>query len=781
MSSNPDIQPTDDARTEWAVSGHIRNKIQEHRRAQDLEAEAHVRQLISLADSALAGESAVLPERVLQELHYCLRLDAQLSDVLNPGGDVLSQAAKLQFVKHARTRAEGEHPPCMQEYQTAVEVAKSLGYFNSYRDKTRYAPVRLKPIKSSEVEDLDGVIPFGKRRIGAGDSVEIEQRAVNIDHSSSEHFLVIALPRKGKDSTACRIMGNLQEQHNYKCFSLYDDGRNETNMWGIPADEPEIEEILKRDFNQEPKAYPTRVYVPATGDLPEELPQNFEPFTIGIGDLTPKLVMRLASVSAGNADTERRLGIAIRDTIQEEGTVEALIQRIHDYAEETEAAITVTELLDDAERDEQNVESEEISYVMDEDKYLREIAKSLTMLAGDGLIGDLHQDTNLDLLKEFKAPERVAVLNCNYLEPHNQYLKYVLINVWLSMIMELRDDDELRIPRAVVELRELKNLAPSTLTRVRYSKIIKSLSQTIYQVATQGGSRRVLMVGSTQKLNDVLKAVRQMMPNKIILQVSEEEVQTLDNSLQFSPREEEQLKSFKPGWGMLVYDGNKSYPVQFCPARNGLGLGDDIWKDRYGRAMGARVQEYDPLPEEADCWIDMEGRQRDPEEILPGSWYLLPEDLQTADGGERTVQETLEERREYPLPQELHLQENNHSNTQREITLTKADDAEVREWQKLQEKYEIPPVLTEWVRKSHAKRERFVQVLRAIEGHELSTQKDVGDMVGIAGATVGGYVSKDTELRACVTGTSRGEQLELTPVGVQALKIPWEEINVSSD
>lgn len=783
-----EIQPADNAPTELAVTGKIREQIKDHRRQQDLEAESHVRRLISLADDALSGEAEVLPERVLMELHYALRLDERLPQVLSPQSSELEQTHKIRFFKHARTRAQEEHPPVMQEYVTAVAVAKALGYMDSYQDPTRYAPVRLSPIRSSEVDSLEEVRPFARRRIGSGDSVETEKRAVNIDHSSCEHFLVIALPRKGKDSTACRIIGNLTEQHNYKAFSLYDDGRHETNMWGIPADEPQMQQILEKDFGQSPKAYPSKVFVPATGNLPDELPANFEPFTIGLDDLTPELVMRLASVSAGNADTERRLGIAIRDTVEQEGTIDALIQRIHDYAEEAEAQISVTELLDDEEREERGASTETVSYTMEKDKYLQEIAKSLTMLAGDGLIGDVGAETNLDLVNEFKHPDRVAVLNCNYLEPHNQYLKYVLINVWLSMIFELRDRDDLRIPRAVVELRELKNLAPSTLTRARYNKIIKSLSQTIYKIATQGGSRRMMMVGSTQKLNDVLKAVRQMMPNKIILQVGEEEVQTLDNSLKFDYSEEEQLKNFRPGWGMVVYDGSKQYPVQLCPARNGLGLGDLNWKDRYGRAMGARVPALgDALPEEADCWIDMQGQLRDPEEIEPGSWYLLPEDLQAVGSGgvvhadapvpEEYVQEALEQRREYPLPVELHLEESDYADTQREITLTKAEDAEHQEWQKIQEEYEIPPVLSSWRDVTKQKRERMLQVLREIETGDYTKQSDVGEAVGISGSAVGTYVSNNTQLGACVSGTTRGEQLELTPTGVKALKIPWKEID----
>lgn len=774
-----EIQPEDDATPELAVSGHIRNKIQEHRRAQDLEAEAHVRQLISLADSAIAGTAEVVPERVLMELHYALRLDERISQVLHPATEELPPKHKVAFLQHARTRKRGVHPPVLQEFQTAVAVAQALDYFQSYRDRTRYAPVRFAPIQGSAVSSAEEVTPIARRRVGAADTAELEHRAVNIDHSSCEHFLCIALPRKGKDSTACRIIGNLVDEHRYKAFSIFDDGRHETNMWGIPADEPQIRQILEKDFAQEPQAYPTKIYVPATEGVPDELPANFERFTVGLESLTPELLMQLASVTAKSADTQRRLGIAIRDTLEQEGTVEALIQRIHDYSEETEAQITVTEVLDDEQREERKTSQETVSYVMSEDKVLREIAKSLTMLAGDGLLGDLHQETNLDMVSEFQEQQRVAVLNCNYLEPHNRYLKYVLSNVWLNLIFNLRDDDELRLPRAVVELRELKDIAPSVKSRAEFTQIVSALTSTLHKVATRGGSRRMLMVGSTQKLNGVNKAIRQNMPNKILLQCGEEEVQLLDKSLHFTDEQERQLRTFRQGWGMLIHEGQPHYPLQFCPALNGMGLGDLNWKDRYGRAMGARVPALSPLPEDAERWYDMSGEEHPPEELEEGEWYLLPEDLRTEEGEVLSVQEALERRREYELPQEIPMRDTGGNQTQRTITLMRADDAKERDRQEALREHNIPPALMEWLRCSERKRENMMECLRAIDTEWVSTSKDAAQHAGVAPSTFSNYCSRQADLGACVEGTGRNETIRLTSLGVRALEIPWSEIEVS--
>jgi len=61
-----------------------------------------------------------------------------------------------------------------------------------------------------------------------------------------------------------------------------------------------------------------------------------------------------------------------------------------------------------------------------------------------------------------------------------------------------------------------------------------------------------MMMGSTQKMNDIYKPIRTNMPIKILLQLGEEEIKTLDKSYGFSHAQEDQLKKFSPGQGMLM-------------------------------------------------------------------------------------------------------------------------------------------------------------------------------------------------------------------------------------
>ncbi|MFD1572210.1 hypothetical protein [Halorubrum laminariae] len=173
------------------------------------------------------------------------------------------------------------------------------------------------------------------------------------------------------------------------------------------------------------------------------------------------------------------------------------------------------------------------------------------------LIAGPDAETNLDIGEVFRDQERVAVLNCNFLKPRNEALKYLVLNLWLRLIFRKRDKNS-RLPRAPLEIRELKDIAPSVIGNAKYKTEVKALQTTIYEIATRGGSRRMMMIGSTQKLNDVYKPVRTNMPIKILLQLGEDEIMTLDRPCNFSPRQKGQLASFRVGWGMLINDGKST-------------------------------------------------------------------------------------------------------------------------------------------------------------------------------------------------------------------------------
>jgi len=96
------------------------------------------------------------------------------------------------------------------------------------------------------------------------------------------------------------------------------------------------------------------------------------------------------------------------------------------------------------------------------------------------------RETNLDIDAEFRAQDRVAVLNCNFLADRNDALKFSILNLWLRLIFRKRDENP-RLPRALLEIRELKDIAPSVIGNTQYKEEVKALQSTIYDIATRGG------------------------------------------------------------------------------------------------------------------------------------------------------------------------------------------------------------------------------------------------------------------------------------------------------
>jgi len=112
------------------------------------------------------------------------------------------------------------------------------------------------------------------------------------------------------------------------------------------------------------------------------------------------------------------------------------------------------------------------------------------MLAGEGLIAGPNAETNLDMDAVFRDQERVAVLNCNFLKPRNESLKYIVLNMWLRLIFRKRDENS-RLPGAPRNPRA-KDIAPSVIGNAQYKQEVKALQATVYEIATRGGSRRIM-------------------------------------------------------------------------------------------------------------------------------------------------------------------------------------------------------------------------------------------------------------------------------------------------
>jgi len=402
----------------------------------------------------------------------------------------------------------------------------------------------------------------------------------------------------------------------------------------------------------------------------------------------------------------------------------------------------------------------------------------------------------------FRDQERVAVLNCNFLKPRNESLKYIVLNMWLRLIFRKRDENS-RLPRALLEIRELKDIAPSVIGNAQYKQEVKALQATVYEIATRGGSRRIMMLGSTQKLNDVYKAVRTNMPLKILLQLGEEEVMTLDKAYNFSPRQKEQLTSFNVGWGMLVKDGGEHWPINWRGARCGLGLGDEHWRDRYAVAWGAHVfkgrgsgwisehkdkeayvntrtgyvkpidPDADDLPDDGEWHV-----------FLDEIWSTVPVSMSREQFDQQTqlptqfCEATVDYRREHDIPSNLSLTRNRDT-ASRELSLENKDEKMDEEKRRVLDENNVPKPLESWIGKAKkGMRSNMLQVLDAVmraDPEEVRTLDGIAEVSGVPKGTIGRWRSERHDFATCLE--RRGESWEITKVGHRALDINWTKLD----
>ncbi|WP_436348946.1 hypothetical protein [Natronorubrum sp. FCH18a] len=778
MSSEHSLhQPSDDTETRIAVRNKLSDRIEQRRRKETLNTEAYVRELIRDVESAIVGDAEAdhRTEGLLEELHLYLWHDPNRPT--GTGGGSVDSVVLYRFNQIHRRFKNGQDIDAPTWFETLVAVAKGLGYVEAFSDLTQYAPVRLETLnEQGRQSNVETATPIGRRRIGADDAADLEDRAVEITHSSCDHILAVALPRSGKDSTITSIGMNLWSEHNYSYFSILDDGRMETPMLSIPNDEDAIQDNLER-MGQEPEAFDAEIMVPAMDGIPSKLPANFRPFTIGIDDLTPHLILRLAGITKSDANTEQRIKQALDKTLERTSEVTELVSRLQVYAKEMDATIEWVEKGDDS------VESKSVQYHMEAEDALNKAAQRLAHLAGEGLVASPRAETNIDMESVIANQEQASVLCCNFLTQGQEALKYTIMDLWLRLIYQARDGD-MRLPRVCLEIRELKNIAPSKLADVRYKETIKTLRQTIFFLSTQGGSRRILMLGSTQKLNDVYKPVRSNMATKILLRLGEEEIETLDRSYNFSHEQMNQLSEFDIGQGMVLAAGEAYWPLEFRGAPCGLGLGDRHWLDRYGVAWGARVREseYDGWRSkhaESEYWVNLVENTVVTDGSVPeiGTWHLVPEDfengLEPGDVDQEAIDSALERRREYPVESDLSLQPTGFGDRQRELSLQQQDrDTTVSE---TIEQYNIPESIAPWLSKEAPTREQLVGTCRVVGEHDdLTSQQDIADHIDWSRSTLATHLRKSNSLEKCIM--QNGKYYELTPVGKRATEIAWDVV-----
>lgn len=816
QQSTSNLQAEDGAESlEAAIDGLIESQRERRRREEDLGTESYVRELLDATRRRIAEGDEYDAGVILGWVREVLHADEDLEEFTRGTPDALVESLDISAEKasqikstwrrHGKIRDRGRrYPDPEQELKVVSSLSKALGYFTAVSDMTRYAPVRFESINQPGAKTtVDEPTPVGRIRIGKDSDVSIDEKTVEIPHKSCDHIIAIALPRRGKDSTLASLGKNLKEEHQYSYFSIYDDGRMETPMMAVPNDDKGIQDNLER-MGQEPEALDADVYVPRMTGLPEKLPANFIPFTISIADLTPSIILRLAGITKADMDAEARVKRALNETLANDGDVSQLVMRLQIYANETDAVIEWTEL-EERPAGGDNVETYQAEYQMREDEALRKAAAQLARLAGEGLIASPSASTNVDMDAVIRDRETAAVLCCNFLQSGREALKYTIIDLWLRLIYEARDSNP-RLPRVALEIRELKNLAPSKWGDASYKDAIKPLRQTLFFLSSQGGSRRIMILASTQKIKDVYKPIRSNMATKIMLQLNDEGIEELDRSIHFSHEQKNQLGGFDIGMGMIYAEGTPHWPIEWRGAPCGLGLGDYHWLDRYGEALGARVRtSYHAgwkAGSDPEWWVHVPtvdvyevSEQKPKIDEYYSQWYLLPcdfpEDTEPEDVTQELVAEALEDRREYPLKTDLTLLPTDVEDRQSTLLLSAKDNESAKE--AIIKEESIPQPIHDWLDKQRGPREKLVEACEAISEAEekaaavdeeddadpdelrIRTQRGWAERLSYSRSTLANHTGDGQALDPCYKETDDG-YYTLTPCGKKVTRIDWQTV-----
>lgn len=264
-----------------------------------------------------------------------------------------------------------------------------------------------------------------------------------------------------------------------------------------------------------------------------------------------------------------------------------------------------------------------------------------------GLLRRAGHEDNLDMETIIEDNDRAAVLCCQFLSGNRPELKFTIIDAWLRLIYQAREDNP-RLPRVAVEARDVDQLAPARLSDTRFSEQKERLREIVYKIATQGPSRRVMLLGSASRPLSLWKPVRENMANRVVMKMPKATVDSLVPGADGHTKSA--VNQFEKGVGLVFQNGAVAYPVEFRPARCSVDVADAHWRDCYGEAWGARVRYSATEQIDADWWVDIADADTHTGDLPDvGEWYLQQEDFPGSvapdDVDADLVEMVLEERR----------------------------------------------------------------------------------------------------------------------------------------
>ncbi len=298
------------------------------------------------------------------------------------------------------------------------------------------------------------------------------------------HTLIVGQSGSGK-STLLEGIGNYFYEHDYKIIDLYNqDNRIEGAFFSLEAQGSFRKWLEKRKLPV--RALPTKILLPMSSNLPNEVPENYHLYTIPLNQLQGA---ELNILSRGNlSNVQEDIFNSILNKMNNKDTVP-------DFITLSEKATKAGHIYERG-----------MPIPISDTRSLAGVIRPLNALIRENCVTSANNPYCIDLVKELNDVKTVTVFHQGYLKTEELTMFNV---VWLlRRIYDLKTENKIK-PKVVVLIREIGDLAP-------LQPFDKSKSYSKYyidQIARKARSIQLQIVGDIQSPLNVSDTLRTQVGN----------------------------------------------------------------------------------------------------------------------------------------------------------------------------------------------------------------------------------------------------------------------------
>ncbi|MFC1648870.1 ATP-binding protein [Nanoarchaeota archaeon] len=348
--------------------------------------------------------------------------------------------------------------------------------------------------------------------------------------SFTDHMLVSGKSGSGKSNT-CEFLAT-QQVGKVKVIDVYDDGRHENFLYGLPEQSPKLIYKMLRYSDEQilPRTYQSECFMIAGNRLQyiKKLPANIQVVsldedTLNISDLYYLL---------GHSDSSR----ALLSQLQFE-----------------QGDMSLRELLEFLEQPDDTLKKMGVHFMS---KY--SILRSIKRWIGSGMFSD--DFPKLDIKKVLKDKKTITSFSSYLLEEESQ--KALFYGLLLKQVLDAKRWHQTK-HRVLVYVREISNFVGS------YSGAEWSMAQkNLLSILREGRDVGVTLLADTQRARDLHPSFRRQFGTIVQMKADLADADTVREVVDVPQGIIRKIPKLKVGEGLVLSGSHYYYPCFFLPARH---------------------------------------------------------------------------------------------------------------------------------------------------------------------------------------------------------------------